>query len=76
MTPYEKNLMKGFEVPQPTKEATHAYLLTPNKKKATVPLKDFDTLAGAEGKVTYGRYTREGWVKCGKSFNWDGSKAV
>ena len=64
MTPYEKNLMKGFEVPQPTKEATHAYLLTPNKKKATVPLKDFDTLAGAAGKVTYGRYPREGWVKC------------
>ena len=33
MTPYEKNLMKGFEVPQPTKEATHAYLLTQIKRR-------------------------------------------
>lgn len=41
-----------------------------------MPLKDFDTLAGAAGKVTYGRYTREGWVKCGKPYNWDGKKAI
>ncbi len=68
--------MKGFEVPQPPKIATHAYLLTANKKKATVPLKDFDTLAGAAGKITYGRYTRQGWEKIGKGFQWDGKKAI
>ena len=76
MTAYEKNLMKGFEVPQPEKDATHAYLFTPNKKKATVPLKDFDTLVGTEGKITYGRYTRSGWQKCGKAYGWDGNKAI
>ena len=68
--------MKSFEVPLPAKEATHAYLFTTNKKKATVPLKDFDTLIGSAGKITYGRYIRAGWLACGKAFKWNGKKAV
>ena len=76
MTPYEKSLMKGFEVPLPAKEATHAYLFTTNKKKATVPLKDFDTLIGSAGKIAYGRYIRAGWLQCGKTFKWDGKKSI
>ena len=80
MTPYEKSLMKGFEVPLPAKDATHAYLFTANKKKATVPLKDFDTLIGTIGKITYGKYSGVGrsraWARCGKAFDWNGEKAV
>jgi len=82
MTPYERSLMKGFEVPLPAKDATHAYLFIggPNKKKATVPLKDFDTLIGSIGKITYGKYSgvgrSRGWARCGKAFNWNGEKAV
>jgi hypothetical protein len=76
MTPYEKTLMKSFEVPLPAKEATHAYLFTKDKKKATVPLKDFDTLVGSAGKITYGRYVRTGWMAVGKAYKWDGKKAI
>ena len=81
MTPYEKNLMKSFEVPLPHKDVTHAYLLCTKDyrgkvTKATVPIKDFDTRVGSAGKIQYGRYTREGWVKHGKGFQWDGKKAV
>ena len=82
MTPHEKNLMKGFDVPVPPKHATHAYLLVPKKDnfgrvgKATVVLKDFSSLLGTKGKIQYGRYIRAGWVKEGKSFQWDGKKAI
>ena len=68
--------MKSFEVPLPTPDATHAYLFTANKKKATVSLKDFDTLVGSSGKITYGRYARAGWLPLGKGFKWDGKKAI
>ena len=81
MTPYERNLMKSYAVPVPHKDATHAYLLCPKDYrgkvgKATVAIKDFDTLLGSAGKIQYGRYMRKGWVKLGKSFQWDGQKEI
>ena len=81
MTPYERSLMKGFEVPRPHVDATHAYLLCPKdhrgrQGKATVLIKNFDTLVGSAGKIQFGRYIRKGWVKCGKAFQWDGKKAI
>jgi hypothetical protein len=82
MTPHERNLMKQFNTPTPHKDATHAYLLVPKEAnrgkvgKATVGLKDFSSLVGTSGKVQYGRYARDGWIKLGKSFRWDGEKAI
>ena len=82
MTPHEKNLMKQFEVPLPPRHATHAYILVAREDnfgkvgRATVTLKDFSSLLGTKGKVQYGRYTRDGWMKEGKAFQWDGEKAI
>ena len=82
MTPHEKNLMKQYAVPTPPKHATHAYLLVAKEDnfgkigRATVTLKDFSSLLGTKGKVQYGRYTRDGWMKEGKTFQWDGKKAI
>jgi len=82
MTPHEKNVMKQFDVPLPPKYATHAYLLVPKEVnrgrigKATVRLKDFSSLVGTQGKIQYGRYVRAGWVKEGRSFQWNGEKAI
>jgi len=67
-------------IPRAPKGATHARLQAHEGGVATVVIKDFDTLRGAPGLVTWlkpesSRTTRN-MVQVGASFEWNGYQAL
>jgi len=52
----------GFTVPNPPPKATHVVLDTDCKKKATVNIKDFDTLHGTAGFFHYIQKNNKGKI--------------
>ena len=51
---------------------THAKILTSDRKKSLVEIKDMDCLKGCQGKVTYLKKLRDKYVELG-AFDFDGT---
>ena len=47
--------------------ATHARIVTPNKTKSLVNVKDLDCLQGVGGKIVWLKDTRDGFKELGES---------
>ena len=70
--------MNGITIPNPPKKATHVLLLVENGKKATVNIKDFDTLLGTKGSFQYIQRDNRGKTiqKWGDLWKWSGEEVV
>mgnify|MGYP004208420263 CR=1 FL=1 len=72
-------MSKELVIPRPPKGATHARIDTPSNQNATVAVKDFDTLEGTAGTVTWlGPETSRtrALSPVGDQFEWNGYQAL
>jgi hypothetical protein len=77
MSRHKKNYLKigSHRLPRPPHYATHIKIHCPDKRCATVAIKDVDTLVGTKGKLQYLRLNMKSkkLIETYKDkYNWDG----
>jgi len=78
--PFEKKPYKkigDIYIPRPPLGATHIFFESPDKKKATVAIKDVDTLLGSAGIIKYLKLNNKNKVvvkRFEKEYNWNGKE--
>ena len=72
--PYRK--VGDIYLPRPPMGATHIFFQNGDKKKATVGIKDIDTLLGSVGTIKYLKLNNKNKLvkRFDKEYNWDGEK--
>ena len=72
--PYKK--VGDFYLPYPPAGATHILFETTRNRRATVAIKNVDTLLGSVGTIKYLKLTNKNKLvkKFDKEYDWDGEK--